>query len=266
VQATGFIGSKTFNMLASCRVPEGREHEGEMAMDATSVDLIEEAYGIYGGKAEPPPPPPAQSKPRDLLKAHFAQRDCYTEQPADSNCDNRHDGIRTAQDMTAQGSTWLRNEPWCGCWCYYALAEAGVTGMNSWMASVASPSRTGPSEALALQGLDDRPFPGQGRRPGGDRRLRRPRRHGARLLGLEHADLGGQHQRRRPAPSRTAAAPAGAPATHRRCVAMRSSNTPESKAGAADWSKETPSDDLLSPEAKRRIAEVLRELAEIERR
>ena len=42
---------------------------------------------------------------------------------------------------------------------------------------------------------------------------------------------------------------------------MRSSDTPESE-GPPDWSKEPRSDDMLSEEAKRRIAEVLRELAE----
>lgn len=139
VQATGWIGPETFNKLASCRVPAGRENEGDMAMDHVSVDLIEEAFEIYGGEAEPPAPPePEVSNPRELLVAHFAQRDGYTEQPAESNCDDRDDGIRTAQDKTAGSGTWLRGEPWCGCWCYYALDAAGVTGMASWMASVAS--------------------------------------------------------------------------------------------------------------------------------
>jgi hypothetical protein len=56
IDPTGYIGAKTFNTLASCRVPEGRPHEGEMAMDPNSVNLIMEAYAIYGGKAESPKP------------------------------------------------------------------------------------------------------------------------------------------------------------------------------------------------------------------
>lgn len=127
---TGWIGEKTWNFLRSVTIQEWKDHAGEHAFDAYSVDLCKK-------EAEKPPPPPVDQG-RDLLKAHFEQRDGYTEQPSDSNCDSRSDGIRTAQDLTAQGSTWLRNEPWCGCWCYYALDEAGVTGMNSWMASVAS--------------------------------------------------------------------------------------------------------------------------------
>lgn len=47
---------------------------------------------------------------------------------------------------------------------------------------------------------------------------------------------------------------------------MPSSDSPasEREEGAPDWSKEPRSDDLLSDEARRRIRQVLRELAEIE--
>ena len=63
-----------------------------------------------------------------------------TEDPADSNCDNRSDGIRNAQDKTA-GGTWLRYQPWCGCWAFMGLYTAGLVtadGDYSWMASVSS--------------------------------------------------------------------------------------------------------------------------------
>lgn len=47
---------------------------------------------------------------------------------------------------------------------------------------------------------------------------------------------------------------------------MRSSDTPETERewpqGPADWSKEIPSDDLLSDEAKERIRNLLEELRE----
>jgi len=51
---TGWIGEKTFNTLRSIRVPEGKPHAGEMAMDATAQRLINEAYELFGGH-EPPP-------------------------------------------------------------------------------------------------------------------------------------------------------------------------------------------------------------------
>jgi hypothetical protein len=61
-----------------------------------------------------------------------------TESPADSNCDSRSDGIRTSQDGCANG-TWLRYQPWCGCWAWSGLYAAGkVKKGDSWLASVAS--------------------------------------------------------------------------------------------------------------------------------
>jgi hypothetical protein len=61
-----------------------------------------------------------------------------TESPADSNCDSRSDGIRTSQDGCANG-TWLRYQPWCGCWAWSGLYAAGkVRKGDSWLASVAS--------------------------------------------------------------------------------------------------------------------------------
>lgn len=56
IEATGWFGSKSFNALASARVPEGKPHSGEMGMDANACNLMAEAYAIYGGKAEKPPP------------------------------------------------------------------------------------------------------------------------------------------------------------------------------------------------------------------
>jgi hypothetical protein len=62
LDATGWIGKKTFNALASARVPEGRTHEGEMAMTPNACNLIGEAFDLYGGKADPPPQPPSAVK------------------------------------------------------------------------------------------------------------------------------------------------------------------------------------------------------------
>src|SRR5215831_7266675 len=54
LDATGWVGEATFNTLRSVRVPEGRPHAGEMAMDATAAKLVAEAWEMFGG-AEPPP-------------------------------------------------------------------------------------------------------------------------------------------------------------------------------------------------------------------
>jgi hypothetical protein len=128
IKPTGWIGTQTWNFCRSVLIQDWKPNAGAHAFDAYSCELVRNAAKT----------PKLTTSGRDLLAAHFDKRDGYTEQPPDSNCDDRHDGIRTAQDMTAQGSTWLRYEPWCGSWAYYALDAAGVTGMNSWMASVAS--------------------------------------------------------------------------------------------------------------------------------
>jgi N-acetylmuramoyl-L-alanine amidase len=46
---SGYIGKATFNLLRSIRIPEGLPNAGEPAMDATAVNLINEAWGIFGG-------------------------------------------------------------------------------------------------------------------------------------------------------------------------------------------------------------------------
>jgi hypothetical protein len=66
-----------------------------------------------------------------------------TENPADSNCDTRSDGIRTSQDGCANG-TWLRNQPWCGCWAWSGLYAAGkVKKGESWLPPAAPSCRAG---------------------------------------------------------------------------------------------------------------------------
>jgi hypothetical protein len=77
---------------------------------------------------------PWRDKSAKWHEAHLG----ITESPADSNCDSRSDGIRTSQDGCANG-TWLRNQPWCGCWAWSGLYAAGkVKKGESWLASVAS--------------------------------------------------------------------------------------------------------------------------------
>jgi hypothetical protein len=51
---TGVIDEKTFNTLRSIRVPEGKPHAGEMAMDATAQNLIGEAWQMFRPAAAAP--------------------------------------------------------------------------------------------------------------------------------------------------------------------------------------------------------------------
>lgn len=50
---TGWLGENTFNILRSIRIPEGLPHAGEMAMDAIATELVNEAFALFGGQAEP---------------------------------------------------------------------------------------------------------------------------------------------------------------------------------------------------------------------
>jgi hypothetical protein len=79
------------------------------------------------------------SSRRDQALAWMAGHRGCSEQPGGSNCDDRKDGIRTAQDdccdMGSSG-TWLRGEPWCGVWCANAMEAAGVKGLSYNLASV----------------------------------------------------------------------------------------------------------------------------------
>ena len=128
IDATGWIGEKTFNSLRSIRIPEGLPHAGEPAMDATAANLINDAYDLFKGGG---------GDPRQKALDHLERRVGYTEQPANSNTDNRSDGIRTGQLHCAGGADWLIGEPWCGVWAFYALETAGVAKIDSHLASVA---------------------------------------------------------------------------------------------------------------------------------
>src|SRR5262249_3587371 len=46
----GWLGKDTFNTLRSIRVPDGKPHAGEMAMDARAVELLNAAWDRSGGK------------------------------------------------------------------------------------------------------------------------------------------------------------------------------------------------------------------------
>lgn len=79
---TGWLGEKTFNTLRSARVPDGKPHAGEMAMDATAVRLIDEAFARFGGH-EPAPPPSGTI--REAVLALCVTQLGVKESPPDSN-------------------------------------------------------------------------------------------------------------------------------------------------------------------------------------
>ncbi len=79
-------------------------------------------------KAKPPLTP--RGRALHWMTAHLG----ITEDPPGSNCDNRVDGIRAAQQLIG---AWVVGAAWCGTWCHAALHAAGVKNLTGRMASVA---------------------------------------------------------------------------------------------------------------------------------
>ena len=59
IDATGWLGQKTFNALCYALIPDapGFMHPGEHAMDAVAADLINEAWEMFGDPETPAPTP-----------------------------------------------------------------------------------------------------------------------------------------------------------------------------------------------------------------
>lgn len=78
---SGNLGEATFNFLRSVKVPQGRSHAGEMAMDSVAVNLINAAY------ADAHPPAPSSTVRERALELAITQLG-VKESPAGSNqCD-----------------------------------------------------------------------------------------------------------------------------------------------------------------------------------
>jgi hypothetical protein len=154
---SGTLNERCYHALLYGKVPKTdwrgtpKQHAGQWICDSTSAQLLAEYDAAWKADNPSPKPEPA-GKPRDTAMRHLAARVGYTEQPAGSNCDNRSNGIRTAQTKTAGGGTWLLYQPWCGCWCFYALQAAGVQRLGSWMASVASIEGYAKSKSYCFSG------------------------------------------------------------------------------------------------------------------
>lgn len=107
---TGWIGEATFNLLRSMRCPPG-PHVDEMCMDARSVELINQAYKMFGGKE--PPPETKTSSAKTRLKIAQGQLG-VKESPANTN-------------QTKYGSWYNMNgEPWCAIFITWCDQTGGV--------------------------------------------------------------------------------------------------------------------------------------------
>lgn len=98
---TGNVGEKTFNFYRSVKVPQGRTHAGEMAMDSVAVELVNQAYD----EAYPPIP---DTTIRESALALALTQIGIKESPAGSN------EVKYCDWYGVLG-------PWCAMfctWCY----------------------------------------------------------------------------------------------------------------------------------------------------
>jgi hypothetical protein len=109
---TGYVGEKTFNTLRSARCPKG-PHEGEMAMDARSVELINAAWDRFKGKEPSHDSSPGSSSAQARL-AKAKPEVGVTESPANSN-------------QQKYGSWYgMNGVPWCAIFCTWADQLSGA--------------------------------------------------------------------------------------------------------------------------------------------
>jgi hypothetical protein len=137
----GQYGPESENVCRQFQSEKGLSSDGDVGPKTWSATWNEPvtADAPSGGGGGSASQPDTSDKPwRDKSSKWHESHLGITESPSDSNCDSRSDGIRTSQDGCANG-TWLRYQPWCGCWAWSGLYAAGkVKKGESWLASVAS--------------------------------------------------------------------------------------------------------------------------------
>jgi hypothetical protein len=136
----GCYGPESENVCRQFQAEKGLSVDGDVGpktWEATWTAPVTSDGGgssSSGGSSPDTSSKPWRDKSANWHESHLG----ITESPPDSNCDSRSDGIRTSQDGCANG-TWLRYQPWCGCWAWSGLYAAGkVKKGESWLASVAS--------------------------------------------------------------------------------------------------------------------------------
>lgn len=106
ISDTGWIGQATYDAMRYALVPEGLPHAGEQGMDATSVEMINEAYDLFHK-----PPPPAAAAP---LKRKYMPSPNYSSRGGAS--------VRLIVLHTAEGATTIES-----LGNFFASSSSGVS-------------------------------------------------------------------------------------------------------------------------------------------
>jgi len=107
IDPSGWLGEKTFNTLRSIVIPDGLNHAGEPAMDAYSVELIQEAYELFKGHE-----PDDQG---NTLRKRALQR-------AQSQI-----GYAEGANNSNKYGHWygMDHQPWCAMFCTWCFENEG---------------------------------------------------------------------------------------------------------------------------------------------
>jgi CHAP domain-containing protein len=108
LDATGWLGQKTFDALRYALVPRELQNGGEQAMDSVAIDLLNEAWLLFEGH---PPPPAGGSVRKSALQLAIGELG-YAESPAGSN-------------LNKFGKWYgMDGQPWCAMFCTWAYELA----------------------------------------------------------------------------------------------------------------------------------------------
>jgi hypothetical protein len=110
IDATGNIGTTTFNALRSAKIPEGLPHAGEYGMDARSVELINAAMKRFGGQE---PKPEGSTSAQARLKKAQSQL-----------------GYKESGNNNNKYGQWygMNYQPWCAIFCTWCDLNSGNPG------------------------------------------------------------------------------------------------------------------------------------------
>jgi len=117
LDATGWLGKKTFDALRYALVPEapGFQHGGEQAMDSVACDLIDEAFELFQGHPPTLAPGSVRAAALELARSELG----YAESPAGSN-------------LNKFGKWYgMDGAPWCAMfttWAYEVASDGRSPG------------------------------------------------------------------------------------------------------------------------------------------
>jgi hypothetical protein len=105
IDDTGWMGRKTYNALAYSLIPAGLPHAGEPAFDQVAVELLAEAWALFGGHE----PDPQDDTIRQAALVRATGELGYVE---------RDDGGSKYADWYGAG---MQGGPWCAMFCTWAF-------------------------------------------------------------------------------------------------------------------------------------------------